>query len=347
MQLCTCFFLHALIWARGHIAGARDVAEHCLQEACIDTKSPVLMQFARKRNTPSPVMDADADFIEDANNPLEKMYALEDALGDSMTARNMALVQDPPKFECKEGVSKWKLGWSEMKKDFCCQTAKIGCAEGTETESNGTKNNKTNSGNETGSINITNNTSNMTSLSTCITRKDPRVSSTFYTTSPAGTPCVFGVDPRDEGSHCIMEAGKYGSFGWCYTSKSRQSWGSCSESCPLFGPSKVLGAKINKIDSELGDRVRAELKKVLAGPTQENTTTVPTHGQTTAAPAASGNKSGNATGNASGKADDANDDDTGNAKKKTSGNAVGKGKKAANGTGSLKRTKHDGHDTQE
>jgi len=311
MHLRTNFFLHVLIWAGGHVAASHDIPLRCSLEECANKVSLVLMQVTLKKNLKnlSPVMDADADFIEDANDPLEK---------------------------------------------------EVSALEDTETESSATPNNNTNtetnsSGNETGnakdnligSTNVTHNTTNVTNLSTCITREDPRVSSTFYITSPVGTPCVFGVDPRDEGSHCIMEAGKYGSFGWCYTSKSRQSWGSCSESCPLFGPSKVLGAKINKIDSELGDRVRAELKKVLAGPTQENTTTVPTHGQTTAAPAASGNKSGNATGNASGKADDANDDDTGNAKKKTSGNAVGKGKKAANGTGSLKRTKHDGHDTQE
>jgi len=345
MHLCTCFFLHALIWARGLIAGAREIAQQCLHEECIDTVSPVLMQLTRKRNNPSQV-DADADFIDDADNPLETTHSLGDALGDPMTAKSTAFAQDFPEFDCTAGVSKWKLGWSVEKKDFCCRTARVGCAEGTETNSSGNETGNA-TDNSTGSTNLSNNTSNVTNHSTCITREDPRASSTFYTTSPAGTPCVFGVDPRDEGSHCIMEAGKYGSFGWCYTSKSRQSWGSCSESCPLFGPSKVLGAKINKIDSELGDRVRAELKKVLAGPTQENTTTVPTHGQTTAAPAASGNKSGNATGNASGKADDANDDDTGNAKKKTSGNAVGKGKKAANGTGSLKRTKHDGHDTQE
>jgi len=261
-----------------------------------------------------------------------------------MTAKNVALVQGSPEFNCKAGVSEWKRGWSPLKKDFCCRTAKVGCAGGA--ESNGTKNDTNeetnNSGNETGNAtnnatgntNTSNNTSNMTNFSTCITREDPRVSSTFYTTSPVGTPCVFGVDPRDEGSHCIMEGDKYGSFGWCYTSTSRQSWGSCSESCPLFGPSKVLGAKINKIDLELGDRVRAELKKVLADTRQESTTTVPTRGQTTATPA-SGKRSGNTTGNASGKAsnktsDDTNDEDT--------GKAVGKGTTATTATESTTAT---------
>jgi len=31
------------------------------------------------------------------------------------------------------------------------------------------------------------------------------------------------------------------------------SWGSCNESCPLFGPAKVLGAKIDALKSELED----------------------------------------------------------------------------------------------
>jgi len=344
MHFCTCtsFCLLALVWAQGHIASARGVPEHCLQKGRIDTESHALLQLTEKRTRLSPVPDADADLVEDADNPLEKMYALEDAL--AMAAKPMTFAQDHPEFDCKEGVSKLTLGWSQEKKDFCCQTAKVGCANGTETMSNGTKNNNTNkvsnslgndtgnaTDNPTGSTNVTNNSSNVTNHSTCITREDPRISSTFYTTSPAGTPCVFGVDPRDEGSHCIMEGGKYGSFGWCYTSKSRQSWGSCSESCPLFGPSKVLGAKINKLDSALGDTVRRELKKILGDTRQENTT-VPTHGKKDA-PAASGKTSGDATGTDSGKAnskagnrnsDDAKDEDTGKAK----------GKKATSGTGS-------------
>jgi len=280
--------------------------------------SPSLMQLTRtKKQLPSPEVDWDSDFLEDANNPLEKMYDSEDAL--EKMKRNVALAQDP--FNCTEGASKWKLGWSQKKKDFCCKKAKVGCAESnstkktntstgtnssgneagndtansTEKESHGKKNSTTSSGNETGnatdnstgSANVTN-SSNVTNRSTCVTREDPRVSSAFYTTSPFGTPCVFGVDLRDEGSHCIMEGGKYGSLGWCYTSKDGQSWGSCSESCPLFGPSKVLGAKINKLDSELGDRVRAELEKVLNNTRQENNTT---DGPTTAAPGASGKKS--------------------------------------------------------
>lgn len=83
--------------------------------------------------------------------------------------------------------------------------------------------------------------------SSCVTREEPRASVLGYTTAEPGTLCVFGVDDRDEGFHCIMDDEKYGSFGWCYTSKDADAWGSCSESCPLFGPPKILAAKIEKL----------------------------------------------------------------------------------------------------
>jgi hypothetical protein len=83
---------------------------------------------------------------------------------------------------------------------------------------------------------------------TCVTRYDSRVeSSLLYSASAPGTPCVFGVDERDEGSHCIMEDEKYGSFGWCYTSTSKGSFGSCSEGCPLPGHYATLHGEIQSI----------------------------------------------------------------------------------------------------
>jgi hypothetical protein len=81
----------------------------------------------------------------------------------------------------------------------------------------------------------------------CTTRDDPRTASMSYTTSPEGTSCVFGVEDADEGSHCIYDEGRYGSFGWCYTSKDKSSWGSCSENCPLSGQFKVLGTKVDEV----------------------------------------------------------------------------------------------------
>lgn len=86
----------------------------------------------------------------------------------------------------------------------------------------------------------------------CVTRADPRVESWFGKTAPEGTPCVFGVDDRDEGQHCVMEDGlPYGSFGWCWTMEDRSEWGSCGEKCPLVGHAKVLGKKIKRVDKML------------------------------------------------------------------------------------------------
>jgi len=247
--------------------------------------------FQLTHGTNTPVIGDDADFLEDANNPLDKMYAWEDAqpktaqiTEDSVAerlkasaealymAKGRSLMNDKDEdrddkreakaaddkdlgneaeeasFDCNEELDHWQRGWSDKKKKFCCRTRHLGC--------NAT-NNATNASNASNATNAT----NATNASACVTRKEPRAKSAFYKTSPAGTPCLFGVDPRDEGSHCILEDDSYGSYGWCWTSGSH--WGSCSESCPLFGPSKVLGAKIEKIDTELGAKVRAEVKKVL------------------------------------------------------------------------------------
>merc|ERR1719499_3049790 len=87
----------------------------------------------------------------------------------------------------------------------------------------------------------------------CLTREDSRAKVFGYATSLPGTACVFGTDPRDEGSHCIMDKGAYGSFGWCFTSQDTSSWGSCSESCPLFGPAKVLADEIRSLGERLAE----------------------------------------------------------------------------------------------
>lgn len=95
----------------------------------------------------------------------------------------------------------------------------------------------------------------------CTTKSDSRAYVTGYRTAPDGTSCIFGLDVRDEGSHCIMDDGKYGSFGWCWTSEDMYNWGSCSENCPLFGPAKVLGAKIDRLQEELKENAKASAKK--------------------------------------------------------------------------------------
>jgi len=107
----------------------------------------------------------------------------------------------------------------------------------------------------------------------CVTKEDPRIKAWFTETSPAGTPCVFGVDGdvRDEGSHCIFDNGQFGSNGWCYTAKDRSSWGSCGGNCPLYGPSKQLASKIDHVDKKV-DEVAQALDKVqgLKGDAAEN-----------------------------------------------------------------------------
>lgn len=105
-------------------------------------------------------------------------------------------------------------------------------------------------------------TTTTTTLRKCITRADARAVSYTYAVSLPGTECVFGVDERDEGFHCIPDAGKYGSYGWCFTTLDQSSWGSCSDSCPLFGMEKVLWDRLKTLhkhmepteqNAELGD----------------------------------------------------------------------------------------------
>lgn len=108
---------------------------------------------------------------------------------------------------------------------------------------------------------------------TCITRDDPRVQTFVTHVSPAGTPCVFGVDDADEGSHCIYDNGVYGSFGWCYTSKEGSSWGSCSESCPLYGPFDILGTKLDEALRRINGVRRIISPPSTSGIIEEDTTT--------------------------------------------------------------------------
>lgn len=87
--------------------------------------------------------------------------------------------------------------------------------------------------------------------SSCVTRHDERAASFWSQTAAVGSPCIFGVDDRDEGSHCIAET-DFGSNGWCYTQRDMSAWGSCSEGCPLYGPHAKLAKKIDGMASVLG-----------------------------------------------------------------------------------------------
>jgi len=90
----------------------------------------------------------------------------------------------------------------------------------------------------------------------CTTRADPRSGSWQFqfgvNTAAPGTPCIFGVVPADEGSHCILSDGKYGSFGWCYTRPDRTEWGSCAEGCPLVGTEGVIAKRVDSLTYRLG-----------------------------------------------------------------------------------------------
>lgn len=82
----------------------------------------------------------------------------------------------------------------------------------------------------------------------CATRADSRAEAIGYDTAVPGSPCVFGLDARDEGKHCIRdEAETYGSFGWCYTDRDMETFGACNEACPLFGPDKILAEKLDEV----------------------------------------------------------------------------------------------------
>jgi len=67
-----------------------------------------------------------------------------------------------------------------------------------------------------------------------------------------GTACVFGIDLRDEGGHCIMET-QFGALGWCYTRKDKSEWGSCNEHCRLAGLDGVLEAKADAVAAKLNE----------------------------------------------------------------------------------------------
>jgi len=178
-------------------------------------------------------------------------------------------------FDCKEGMERWKLGWSDAKKAYCCKKARLGCAEGDAAQFIKQHNQSSNESIETNGTNTT-----------CVTRADPRTEHRWYATaSPPGTPCVFGVDDRDEGSHCIFEQETYGSLGWCWTSTDKTTFGACSESCPLYGPSAVLGNEIRKMGKELKEVIHEEMKKVVGNTSQAVSAAVD-------GPAANGTKPG-------------------------------------------------------
>jgi hypothetical protein len=71
-------------------------------------------------------------------------------------------------------------------------------------------------------------------------------------TTKDGESCIFGLDDRDEESHCIPDTDlEYGAFGWCYTKEDKTAWGTCGEMCPFYGPEKVLEEKLGFVQDRL------------------------------------------------------------------------------------------------
>jgi hypothetical protein len=48
-------------------------------------------------------------------------------LDENTTAAPAPAAAEPADFDCDAGVANWKLGWSQAKKDHCCQTLHVGC----------------------------------------------------------------------------------------------------------------------------------------------------------------------------------------------------------------------------
>lgn len=88
----------------------------------------------------------------------------------------------------------------------------------------------------------------------CATIKDERAVNAWSQSKLAkeGTPCHFGADDRDEGTHCIPEH-DWGSRGWCWTDKDKTSWGPCNKHCPLYGRHSVLGGEVQSLESKVSN----------------------------------------------------------------------------------------------
>lgn len=85
----------------------------------------------------------------------------------------------------------------------------------------------------------------------CATKKDARATSWWLETASEGTPCVFGVDARDEGTHCVLDNEEFGSNGWCFTKEDKSEWGSCNDKCPLYGPNAAIGKMLDGVSESI------------------------------------------------------------------------------------------------
>jgi len=122
--------------------------------------------------------------------------------------------------------------------------------------------NATNGTNATTQTTTTTTTPSPANATKCVTVFSPLADESFLDqllawekVAPEGSACVWGVDPRDERSHCIMSDGKYGVNGWCYTQMDQSEWGPCSDGCPLYGVHSVMGQEIDGVTNDIADIV--------------------------------------------------------------------------------------------
>lgn len=216
----------------------------------------------------------DADFLRNDGNPLEALYG---APGSPAPAN--ASAPAATKSSGKGASSAAQIGVT--RRSMRALSSQAGVAAPAKEAANASKSvpakeEEAKSGNNSAPAEQSSNVSATTAAptvnesatapkaATCLTVTDTRVSSWFVETAPEGTPCIFGVDVRDEGSHCIYDDGQFGSNGFCFTREDGSQWGSCNSECPLYGPAGVLGKKIDgiaKVVNRVEKAVNASAKK--------------------------------------------------------------------------------------
>lgn len=205
----------------------------------------------------------DEDFLRDDNNPLEELdigplpapapAPLSAAQTGSASGAQIAVV----KRSMLSPVSAVATMAAPAAKDAATNVSAPAANASAGAESNASANVSSPTHQPTNaSANASSNASSV--MVTCVTRADPRIGAWFTETAPEGTPCVFGVDVRDEGTHCIFDGGQFGSNGFCFTRVDGSQWGSCNSECPLYGPALQLGKKIDKV-VKVVDRIQEKV----------------------------------------------------------------------------------------
>jgi len=239
--------------------------------SCPDHVATYLLQarYSSVKTVP-PIRDDgnfEDDYAHDSSNPLDSEYdaAREPAASRPGATRPRAMVQNrrAPSEEKNATAPATENATASNASDA---NATAGAAETPSTDhgstagANSTRNITNGTDAASSSDNTTETNSTTGDAPACFTKRDERVKAWTMTTSPEGTPCVFGVDPRDEGGHCIYDKGEFGSNGWCFTSKDGRYWGSCAAGCPLYGAHAAISSKIDALASDL-----KKIAKVVVG----------------------------------------------------------------------------------